>query len=95
MILIIMPLVLLGIPEVKSTHRNEDVRRRNAQRGSTFWFLVSAIALNGFVTFGMEAIGIELFRVLGADPVFAVGMASFLGVLKVCGRLIDLLGGKR
>ncbi|MBY5846400.1 MFS transporter [Rhizobium leguminosarum] len=95
MIMIIMPLVLLGIPEVKSIHRKQEVERRTAQRGNTFWFLVSAIALNSFVTFGMEAIGIELFRVLGADPAWAVGVASFLGVLKVCGRLIDLLGGKR
>ncbi|MNE41844.1 hypothetical protein D3C80_1359420 [compost metagenome] len=43
----------------------------------------------------MESIGIELFRALGADAVWAVGMASFLGVLKVCGRLIDLAGGNR
>jgi MFS family permease len=95
MILIIIPVVLLGIPEVKSPHRRQDVERRTVQRGSTFWFLVTAIALNSFVTFGIESIGIELFRALGADGAWAVGVASFLGLLKVCGRLIDLFGGKR
>ncbi|MFT4181900.1 MAG: MFS transporter [Rhizobium sp.] len=95
MILIIMPLVLLGLPEARRAHREQTVADAGARRGGTFWFLVTAIALNSFVTFGMDAIGIALFRVLGADPAWAVGMASFLGVLKVCGRLIDLVGGKR
>lgn len=95
MILIVMPLVLFGLPEAGNAQRARDADARTAHRGRIFWFLVMAIALNSFVTFGMEAIGIELFRVLGADPAMAIGMASFLGVLKVCGRLIDLLGGKR
>lgn len=95
MILIVMPLVLLGLPEVRRAHREQAVAGASARRGGTFWFLVTAIALNSFVTFGMDSIGIELFRTLGAEPAWAVGIASFLGVLKVCGRLIDLVGGKR
>ena len=95
MVLIIMPLILCGLPDVKTLHAASDIKSPTARRGSVFWLLVLAIALNSFVTFGMDAIGIELFRVLGADPVWAIGVASFLGVLKVCGRLIDLVGGKR
>jgi hypothetical protein len=57
--------------------------------------LVSAVALNGFVTFGVEAIGIELFRAMGADLAAAVGIGSLLGLFKVGGRVIDLLGGRR
>src|SRR5690606_12551330 len=54
-----------------------------------------AVTLNGFVTFGMEATGIELFQALGAEPGWAIGIAALLGVFKVCGRLVDLLGGRR
>jgi MFS family permease len=95
MILIVAPLVSFGLPQIGNARGVGESERRATRRGRIFWCLVTAIALNSFVTFGMEAVGIELFRVLGADPAVAIGMASFLGVLKVCGRLIDLLGGKR
>ncbi len=95
MILLIMPLVLFGIPDARSAEKPQQGKSHAVRRGRTFWFLVTAIALNGFVTYGMDAIGIELFRVLEADAAWAVLVASLLGVLKVCGRLIDLLGGKR
>jgi hypothetical protein len=95
MVLLVAPLVLFGLPEVRVRHKTKGLDRPAARRGRIFWLLVIAIALNSFVTFGMEANGIELFRVLGADPAWAVGLASFLGLLKVFGRLIDLAGGKR
>ncbi|CUX57222.1 MFS transporter [Agrobacterium tumefaciens] len=95
MILIVLPMVLFGIPEARTRDEYSDAQQPATRKDGTFWLLVTAIALNGFVTYGMESIGIELFRALGADAVWAVGMASFLGVLKVCGRLIDLAGGNR
>lgn len=95
MIFVVMPLVALGLLEARSLSMAEARQHQPARRGKTFWLLVTAIALNGFVTYGMEAIGIELFRALGAAPSFAIAIASLLGVLKVCGRLIDLVGGKR
>ena len=95
MVLIVTPLIFFGLPECKSAPPAPDAKRRKLVGGSTFWLLVLAIALNGFVTFGVQSIGIELFRALGADAAWAVGVASFLGVLKVCGRVIDLVGGKR
>ena len=57
--------------------------------------MVAAIALNSFVTFGIEAVGIELLRALGATLSGAVAVASLLGVFKVGGRVIDLLGGRQ
>ena len=92
---IILPMVLFGIPEANNLKQRSNAQRTENWKNRVFWLLIAAIALNGFVTYGMEAIGIELFRALGADAAWAVGMASFLGVLKVCGRLIDLVGGKR
>ncbi|MCZ7450208.1 MFS transporter [Agrobacterium rhizogenes] len=95
MIAIIAPLIWLGLPEVGGTTQEKTEGSGAVRKGRIFWLLVAAIALNSFVTFGMEATGIELFGTLGAEPAWAIGMASLLGVLKVCGRLIDLLGGKR
>ncbi|MBP1860798.1 MFS family permease [Rhizobium herbae] len=95
MLAIVTPMIFLGLPEVGGSRQNRSDGGGAVRRGRIFWFLVAAIALNSFVTFGMEATGIELFRTLGADPAWAVGLASFLGVLKVCGRLIDMAGGRR
>ncbi|OQP83905.1 hypothetical protein BTR14_21435 [Rhizobium rhizosphaerae] len=97
----VAPLVLAGLrqPEAAIASDQEmspaSPASKRALRGQIFWFLVLAIALNSFVTSGMEAVGITLFRVLGADPALAIGLASFLGVLKVSGRLVELVGGKR
>lgn len=95
MLAVIAPLVLLGLPEAGGARPAAAGPPAATRRGRVFWVLVAAIALNGFVTFGMEATGIALFGALGADPAWAIGLASLLGVLKVCGRLIDLLGGGR
>jgi predicted MFS family arabinose efflux permease len=95
MLAVIVPLILFGLPEARTRRQPGIGGGGRIHKGRIFWFLVTAIALNSFVTFGIEATGIELFRTLGADPAWAVGAASFLGVLKVCGRLIDLAGGKR
>ncbi len=93
--LVILPMVMYGIPQVTDPEPYSTAQQPRARKSGIFWLLVAAITLNGFVTYGLEAIGIELFRALGADTAWALGMASFLGVLKVCGRLIDLVGGRR
>lgn len=93
MVLVVAP-AMLGLPRAAGP-RAPSGTSPSFSRGMVFWSLVAAIALNGFVTFGIEAIGISLFRKLGADPIWAVGLASSLGAIKVCGRLIDLVGGKR
>jgi MFS family permease len=92
---LILPMVLFGLQEADGLEQRNDAQQTATRKSGVFRLLVAAIALNGFVTYGMEAIGIELFRALEADAAWAVGMASFLGVLKVCGRLIDVVGGKR
>ncbi|MBB4291480.1 MFS family permease [Rhizobium leguminosarum] len=95
MILIILPMVFFGIPEARNLIQASELEQTANRRNGIFWLLVAGIALNGFVSYGMESIGIELFQAMGANAALAVGMASFLGVLKVCGRLVDLIGGKR
>jgi hypothetical protein len=56
---------------------------------------VTAIALNSFVTFGIDALGIQLLQAMGMDLAGAVAIASLLGAFKVGGRVIDLMGGRR
>jgi predicted MFS family arabinose efflux permease len=64
------------------------------QRG-TFYLIVSAIALNAFVTFGLSAVLIELLKAEGLSQTEAVGFGSMLGVIQVSARGLDLLGGNR
>ena len=64
-------------------------------RGSTFWLVVAAIALNAFVTFGFSAVLIELLRAEGLGRDAALAFGSALGVIQVGARGIDFLGGGR
>ncbi|MCT7376814.1 hypothetical protein [Chelativorans salis] len=82
MFLLVCPLVLLGLPEAGRSTEPETTGEKPAPKGLTFGLLVLVIALNSFVTFGIEAIGIELFRTMGADLAGAVAIASLLGQLR-------------
>jgi predicted MFS family arabinose efflux permease len=94
MALAICPLVWFGLPATevatqRATHAG------HGRKGSVFVLLVAAIALNSFVTFGIDAVGIQLLQSMGMDLAGAVAVASLLGAFKVGGRVIDLLGGRR
>ncbi|WP_234823084.1 MFS transporter [Ensifer adhaerens] len=94
MSLIVCPVVWVGLPATSSPA--DKAARQNGQRkGPAFVLLVAAIALNTFVTFGVEAMGIQLLQAMGMDLTGAVAVASLLGVFKVGGRVVDLLGGQR
>ncbi|SCY69105.1 MFS transporter [Rhizobium sp. NFACC06-2] len=94
MAFVVCPLVLLGLPAT-GTGAPEAINKRTARKGPVFALLVTAIALNSFVTFGIEAVGIQLLQATGMDLARAIAVASLLGVFKVGGRVIDLLGGNR
>lgn len=94
-LLLVIPLIALSLPDVRSHPAAPVSSRTTSRKGHILWFLVAAISLNSFVTLGMEAVGLELFKALGADLTLAVGLASLMGILKVGGRLIELIGGKR
>ena len=61
----------------------------------TFYLLTAAIALNAFVTMGLSAVLIELFKVEGLTALEAIGFGSMLGVIQISARALDLLGGGR
>lgn len=94
MALIVCPLVWFGLPKIKPAPISA-AEIDDKPTGPVFFLLVSIIALNGFVTFGIEAVGVELMRSMGMSLASAVMVASLLGVFKVGGRLVDVLGGKQ
>ncbi|RUM05757.1 MFS transporter [Rhizobium chutanense] len=94
MVLIVCPLVRFGLPAT-ATATVRAAQARGGRWGPVFALLVAAIALNSFVTFGVEAVGIKLLQSMGMDLAGAVAIASLLGVFKVGGRVIDLLGGRK
>lgn len=94
MALAVGPLLWFGLPATEATAAVA-ARRGAGSHGRIFALLVTAIALNSFVTFGIQAVGVPLLQAMGMDLARAVAVASLLGVFKVGGRLLDLLGGGR
>lgn len=95
MALVIGPAVRFGLPDARPAAPAPPSQPKAPRPGRVFPVLVTAIALNSFVTFGIEAVGIELLQASGTGLAAAVAIASALGVCKVGGRLIDLVGGRR
>jgi len=94
MALLVCPLVWFGLPAIEDKMATPSSKGQ-LRTGPVFVLMVAAIALNGFVTFGIDAVGIQLLKAMGMDLAGAVAIASLLGVFKVGGRVIDLLGGRR
>lgn len=95
MLTFVVPLALFALPRTAAQPAAEVASTQARRRGLIFVIVLAAVSTNSFVTFGVEAVGIELLRSMGADLSDAVAIASLLGVAKVAGRLIDLAGGER
>lgn len=94
-----LPLGAFALPTprqtaVGNTHDAAEHPRQVPAR-STFYLLVLATGLNAFVTIGMSATLIELFKAEGLPAPEAIGFASSLGIIQVSARAIDFLGGGR
>lgn len=101
MLLICLPLYAFGLPrpppprsDIGTTSGPAGGTVRPVKRG-TFYLIVSAIALNSFVTFGFAAVMIELLKAAGLPATEAIAFGSALGVIQVSARGIDFLGGGR
>jgi predicted MFS family arabinose efflux permease len=66
-----------------------------ALRRIALTILVPCMCLSGFISWGLSVHIVDLLRRIGADHAEAIWLASFLGVLKVSSRLIDLAMGSR
>ncbi|WP_029005042.1 MFS transporter [Azorhizobium doebereinerae] len=96
-----LPLLAFALPARPPAHAAPQPAEAAPQPGRriggkrTFCLMMAAIALNGFVAFGFNAIFIELLKVQGVPPEQSVAVGSLLGVLQVSARVIDFLGGGR
>jgi predicted MFS family arabinose efflux permease len=100
MVLVCLPLYAFGLPRRVATanEANAGIPSTSVapivQKG-TFYLVVSAIALNAFVTLGFSAVLVELLKAEGLSPAEAVGFGSVLGVIQVSARAMDFFGGGR
>lgn len=94
MLALVGPLLWFGLPSTEAAAAAAP-RGAGQRKGPVFALLVAAIALNSFVTFGIQAVGVPLLQAMDMDLPRAVAVASLLGVFKVGGRVLDLLGGRR
>jgi predicted MFS family arabinose efflux permease len=98
--LVCLPLFAFGLP-VRSKAEGVAVRGAAsphlpaAPTRGTFYLLVTTLGLYVFVTFGMGAVLIELFKAEGLSAAEAISFGSMLGVIQVTARGIDLLGRGR
>lgn len=99
LILVSLPLYAFAAPRriVAKDEGAAPAKRAEVARiaRSTFGLVVSAITLNAFVNFGLNAVFIELLRAEGLAPAQAIGFGSMLGVIQVSARGLDFLGGGR
>ncbi len=100
MVLVCLPFYVFGLPRRAEPQAEASLAAPSTsespilQKG-TFFLIVSAIALNAFVTFGFSAVLIELLKTEGLSPTEAVTFGSMLGVVQVSARGLDFLGGER
>lgn len=99
LILVSLPLYAFAAPRriVAKDEGAAPAKRAEVARiaRSTFGLVVSAITLNAFVNFGLNAVFIELLRAEGLAPAQAIAFGSMLGVIQVSARGLDFLGGGR
>jgi predicted MFS family arabinose efflux permease len=100
MLLVCLPLYVFGLPD--RTSAGEAVNPSEPANAPTtvansgiFALIVTAIALNAFVTFGFSAVLIELLQAEGLPTSQAIAFGSMLGVIQVCARGMDFVGGGR
>ncbi|QQO17532.1 MFS transporter [Bradyrhizobium diazoefficiens] len=99
LILVSLPLYAFAAPRriVAKDEGAAPAKRAEVARiaRSTFGLVVSAVTLNAFVNFGLNAVFIELLRAEGLAPAQAIAFGSMLGVIQVSARGLDFLGGGR
>ncbi|BCH56985.1 MFS transporter [Agrobacterium vitis] len=100
MVLLCLPFYVFGLPrrayqgEATSPSAPATGPTTIARKG-TFALIVTAIALNAFVTLGFSAVLIELLQAEGLPKSQAIAFGSMLGVIQVCARGLDFVGGGR
>lgn len=100
MVLVCLPFYFFGLPRRASpgeavSPSEPAIGPTTIARKGTFALIVTAIALNAFVTFGFSAVLIELLQAEGLPTSQAIAFGSMLGGIQVCARGLDFIGGGR
>lgn len=100
MLLVCLPFYAFGLPPQASLGQAASPTQpatgpTTIARKGTFALIVTAIALNAFVTFGFSAVLIELLQAEGILKSQAIAFGSMLGVVQVFARGLDFVGGGR
>jgi predicted MFS family arabinose efflux permease len=98
--LVCLPLFAFGLPrrakaEAVMLQGMAQANSAAAPSRSTFYLLLATLGLYVFVTFGVSAALIELFKAEGLSAAEAISFGAMLGVIQVGARGIDFLGGGR
>ncbi|OBZ96141.1 major facilitator transporter [Pararhizobium polonicum] len=98
MIVVCLPLYSFGLPRRSKAPLdiNAATSRSSAKPyDPTFYLIVTAIALNAFITFGFSAILIELLKAEGLSASQALAFGSALGIVQIGARGLNIIVGRR
>jgi predicted MFS family arabinose efflux permease len=99
MLLVCVPLHLFALPSTTrptaEKHDGTFAPNRGGPGRRIIVLITTAIALNGFVTWGFQLVVIDLFRSFDVSEYLAVGFGSAIGFIQMGARLFDFLGGNR
>lgn len=90
-------LCLIALPPTQAlspgpAQPGEDVR--TPVRWRVFGMIAGAIALNGFATFGITAVTVQMFITIGYDQRAAIALGSIVSIVQVGARAVDLVGSR-
>ncbi|WP_331374464.1 MFS transporter [Sinorhizobium chiapasense] len=102
MLLVCAPLHFFGLPKTvghvhapKSPSPEASFPHDTSRNHLVTALITTAVALNGFVTWGFQLVVIDLFRSFAVPDYLAVGFGSAIGFIQLSARLFDFLGGNR
>lgn len=99
MLLLCLPLHFFALPKTSHASPGNPIQKNAPAHGGQgrriIFLITTAIALNGFVTWGFQLVIIDLFRSFDVADYLAVGFGSAIGFVQMSARLFDFLGGNR
>lgn len=101
MVVVCFPLYVFGLPARhvlaggRAAPTTTAVAPAAAAGRVVFLLLASAATINGFVSWGISSIVIQMLRTMGTGEARAIQLGSLLGVMQVSARALDYLGGAR
>ncbi|MBX9646320.1 MAG: MFS transporter [Xanthobacteraceae bacterium] len=90
-------LCLIALPPTQALSSGAAQPAKSARtpvRWRVFGMIAGAIALNGFATFGITAVTVQMFITIGYDQRAAIALGSAISVVQVGARAVDLVSSR-